>query len=73
MMRLDKRGALDADLEPILLRIGANPEAWVQIIAHFGSEFRVAAGLLSNLRNFADQLGNNPKLMFPPWRLRNGW
>jgi hypothetical protein len=26
MMRLDKRGALDADLEPILLRIGANPE-----------------------------------------------
>jgi putative transposase len=57
MTRSDKRGAIDADLAPILLRIGANPEAWLETISCFGSRFRLAAGLLSNLRNFADQLG----------------
>jgi hypothetical protein len=29
MLRSDKRGAIDADLAPILLRISANPEAWL--------------------------------------------
>jgi hypothetical protein len=48
---------MDADLVPILLRICANPEAWVETVTHFGSKFRLAAGLLSNLCNFADQLG----------------
>ncbi len=57
MMRTDKRGVIDADLAPILLRIGANPEAWLDTVSRFGSRFRLAAGLLSNLRNFADQLG----------------
>jgi putative transposase len=57
MTRSHKRGAIDADLAPILLRIGANPEAWLETISRFGSKFCLAAGLLSNLRNFADQLG----------------
>jgi REP element-mobilizing transposase RayT len=57
MMRLDKGGAICAGLAPILLRIGANPEAWVETVSRFGSKFRLAAGLLSNLRSFADQLG----------------
>ena len=57
MTRLDKRGAIDADLAPILLRIGANPEAWPDTISCFGSKFRLAAGFISNLRKFADQLG----------------
>ncbi len=57
MTRSDKRGAIDADLAPILLRIGANPDAWLETVSRFGSKFRLAAGLLSNLRNFADQLG----------------
>jgi REP element-mobilizing transposase RayT len=55
--RSHKWGAVDADLEPILLRIGANPEAWLDTVSRFGSKFRLAAGLLSNLRNFAHQLG----------------
>jgi hypothetical protein len=33
MIRSDKRGAVDADLAPILLRLGANPEAWRQTIS----------------------------------------
>jgi REP element-mobilizing transposase RayT len=55
--RSDKRGAMELGLAPILRRIGANPEAWAETISHFGSQFRLAAGLLSNLRSFADRLG----------------
>jgi len=57
IMRLDKRGAIDADLEPILLRIGANPEAWLDTISRFGSGFCLAAGMLYNMRSFAGKLG----------------
>jgi hypothetical protein len=57
MTRSDKWGVVDADLAPILLRVGANPEVWLETISRFGSKFCLAAGLLSNLRNFADQLG----------------
>ena len=57
MTRSDKRGTVNADLAPILLRIGANPDAWLETVTRFGSKFRVAAGLLANLRKFADQLG----------------
>jgi REP element-mobilizing transposase RayT len=57
MTRSGKRGAINADLMPILLRIGANPDAWLETISRFGSRFRLAAGLLSNLRNFANRLG----------------
>ncbi len=59
MMRPDKRGVIDNDLMPILLRIGANPDAWIDTISRFGSRFRLAAGLLSNMRRFADQLGRH--------------
>jgi len=59
MMRSDKRGAIDADLAPILLRIGARPDAWLETVSRFGSKFRLAAGLVSSLRSFADRLGRN--------------
>jgi hypothetical protein len=55
--RSDKRGSIDADLAPILLRIGANPNTWIETISRFGSRFRVAAGLATNLQTFADRLG----------------
>jgi hypothetical protein len=57
ILRSGKRGAIDTDLAPILLRIGVKPEGWPETISRFGSQFRLAAGLLSNLRAFADQLG----------------
>ena len=56
-MKSDKRGVINADLQPILLRIGANPDAWMETISRFGYKFRLAAGLISNLRHFADQIG----------------
>jgi hypothetical protein len=57
MVRSDKRGAINSELAPILLRIGANPDAWPETTTHFGSKFRLAAGLSTNLRKFADMLG----------------
>ena len=57
MIRPDKRGMIDAEIAPILLRIGANPKTWSATVSHFGNKFSLVAGLLSNLRNFADQLG----------------
>ena len=57
ILRSDKHAAIDADLAPILLRIGANPEAWIDTVSRFGAKFRLAAGLVSSLRSFADQLG----------------
>jgi putative transposase len=57
LIRSDKQGAIDAGLAPILLRIGANPDAWPDTVSQFGSKFRLVAGLLSNIRSFADQIG----------------
>jgi hypothetical protein len=57
LLQSGKRGAIDADLAPVLLRIGLKPDAWLDTISRFESRFRLAAGLLSSLRNFADQLG----------------
>jgi REP element-mobilizing transposase RayT len=57
ILRSDKQGAMDADLEPILLRLGANPDVWLDTVSRFGSKFRLAAGLLSNLRSYANRLG----------------
>ena len=57
LLRTGKRGAIDAELAPILLRIGIKPDAWVDTISRFESRFRLAAGLLSSLRSFADKLG----------------
>jgi hypothetical protein len=57
ILKENKRGFIDPDLAPILLRIGANPNAWMDTISRFDSRFRIAAGLLSSLRAFARQLG----------------
>lgn len=56
MIRADKPGFIDASLEPILHRIGAIPEAWNQTVSHFGSAFRLAAGKLARMREFADRV-----------------
>ncbi len=59
LLKSGKRGAIDADLAPILLRIGLKPDAWLDTITRFESRFRLAAGLLSSLRSFADQIGKH--------------
>ncbi len=56
MIRSDKRGFIDARLEPILNRIGAIPKAWIETVSHFGSAFQLAAGRLTHIRAFANRL-----------------
>ncbi len=56
-LRQNKRGSINPELAPILQRIGAKPESWMNIITNFGSIFRLAAGRPSNLRDFADKIG----------------
>ena len=65
MIRSDKWGTIDANLVPILLRMGADPHAWLETISRFGSKFRLAAGRLPNLRNSAHQLGR--RWLNSPW------
>ena len=57
IIRADKRAAIDPNLKPILQRVGANPQEWTTTISRFEEKFSLAAGMLSNLRHFADQLG----------------
>jgi len=57
MIRRDKRGAIEADLAPILVRIGANPERWMETVSGFGDQFSLVAGLVLNLRNYAEHFG----------------
>jgi hypothetical protein len=68
LTRTNKRGAIDADLAPILLRIGAIPKTWTDTISRFGSKFHLVAGLLSNIRNFADQIGRKWLIGIPEAR-----
>lgn len=57
LVRLNKRGAIDPDLAPILMRIGASPGEWTDTVSRFGSKFQIAAGQIANLRRFAALIG----------------
>lgn len=57
ILQSGKRGAIDANLAPILLRLHIRPEEWINTVSRFDSRFHLAAGLLSSLRSFADRLG----------------
>ena len=56
ILQPNKRGSVDIDLEPILLRIAVIPNAWGETISRFGSRFYLAAGRVANIRNFAKHL-----------------
>jgi len=56
-LRQGKHGSINPDLAPILSRMGAKPEAWIDTISRFGSKFHVAAGRVVSLKNFANKIG----------------
>jgi hypothetical protein len=45
--RLEKRGAIPADLAPIFDRLQLSRDTWVETVGHFGRWFRRAAGRLA--------------------------
>ena len=57
MIRADKQGAIESDLDPILIRLGVNPQEWMDTIGSFEEKFSLVVGLIDNLSKFADQLG----------------
>lgn len=57
LLHPNKRGIMDADLAPILERIGAKPESWSETISSFEDKFGLAAGMPDSLRKFAELIG----------------
>jgi hypothetical protein len=51
------KGFINPELEPILVRIGAKSEAWIDTVTNFGSIFNLVAGRQSSIRKFAEKIG----------------
>ncbi len=56
-LRPDKRGAIPADVAPILDRLQLSSETWVDLIENFGRWFRRAAGRAESLAREAVRRG----------------
>jgi hypothetical protein len=59
-MRSDKRGAIPAELPPILDRLQIRSETWLTLITNFPRLFRRAAGHPAVLRQDAADRGRRP-------------
>jgi hypothetical protein len=58
-VRTDKRAAMEADLEPIMERLGVSAELWVEWVMNFRKWFRSAVGRPKSMSNHADSRGHN--------------
>ena len=56
-VRRDKRGAIPAELAPILDRLGLSDECWIDCVKNFGRWFHRAAGRVSALSDEATRGG----------------
>ena len=56
-VRRDKRGAISAELAPILDRLGLSDECWIDGVKNFGRWFHRAAGRVSALSDEATRAG----------------
>jgi len=56
-IRADKRGAIPADLRPILERLAINADTWLDTVSCFGRWFHRAVGRLSSMAARANRSG----------------
>jgi REP element-mobilizing transposase RayT len=56
-VRAKSRGAIPADLAPILERLGINAGRWTETVRHFGRWFKTAAGRLEAMASLAARRG----------------
>lgn len=56
-IRQDKRGAIPADVETILQRLGVEQSNWVSNSQHFGNRFYRALGRINKIRKLATRTG----------------
>ncbi len=54
-IRDDKRGAIPAQVKPILQQLGVNEANWVTNTRHFGSRFHRALGRINRMRHLAER------------------
>ncbi|MEJ2406979.1 MAG: transposase [Candidatus Thiodiazotropha sp.] len=52
-IREDKKGAIPADLSPILERIGLNPAAWVSSVRHYHRHYFSVLGAIDRIKAYA--------------------
>ncbi len=57
IIREGKRGAIPADLPPILQRLNIEPKHWLFLVTRFESRFKTLVGCAEKLRSAARQLG----------------
>lgn len=58
LLRENKRGSISNSLAPILNRLQLNPQNWLSMVNSIESKFSYAIGDISNLTNFASDMGN---------------
>ena len=64
IIREDKRGFIPAELPPIIVEFGINPDKWIEHVKHFGRRYASYAGSRDNIVNFAalfDRVGGKGK------------
>ena len=54
-IRDGKRGFIDSQVPPILLRMGIEPIAWLEQVRHYGQYYGHCAGSVDKIRSFAKQ------------------
>jgi len=57
ILRDDKRGAIDANLPPILERLQIEPKHWLFLTQHFESRFKGLVGTAYQLKQVCEKLG----------------
>jgi len=57
IIRSDKRGAIPAELAPILRRLGVDESHWVDNVKHFGRRFHRFVGPVERLKSLSRELG----------------
>jgi len=57
IFREDKRGAIDANLPPILERLNIEPKHWLCLTQHFESRFKGLVGTAYQLKRICEKLG----------------
>jgi putative transposase len=56
-LRPDKRGAIPANMAPILARLGLEPTDWVREMRYYGRWYYRAVGSLHSLQEYGEHLG----------------
>jgi REP element-mobilizing transposase RayT len=52
-IRDDKKGAIPADLAPILQRLGLNPDAWLKSVKHYNRHYYSVLGAIDRIKAYA--------------------